>query len=165
MNFWDFFTFIACFSFANLVQLYHLRRVYDNPSWCLFPRAQNLALNVVSAQKIVLKIKTVDALAGNHALLLDLRKIMGDSKFLELCAGLDRTCRAIHKEQKPNYDMKRTVMDDLGDLIFIVESCSQVYAPGDLVSFIDDALRKLRAFSRENPLLPELDELRTPDAL
>lgn len=165
MNFCDFFIFIACFSFANLVQLYHLHRVNENPSWCLFPKAQHLALNLLAAQKIVLKMKTVDALAGDHALLLDLRKMMDDSKFLELCSGLDRTYRGIHKEQQQNYDKKDTLMDDLGDLDFIVKSCSQIYAPEDLVSFIDSAVKKLsRAFNRESPLLPELDELRSPDA-
>lgn len=164
MNFCDFFIFIACFSFANLVQLYHLHRVNENPSWCLFPKAKHLALNLLSAQKIVLKMKTVDALAGDHALLLDLRKMMDDSKFLELCSGLDGTYRGIHEEQQQNYD-KETLMDGLGDLDFIVKSCSQIYAPEDLVSFIDSAVKKVsRAFNRESPLLPELDELRSPDA-
>ncbi|KAJ9677820.1 hypothetical protein PVL29_022666 [Vitis rotundifolia] len=166
MNFCDFFIFIACFSFANLVQLYHLHRVNENPSWCLFPKAQHLALNLLSAQKVVLKMKTVDTLAGDHALLLDLRKIMDDSKFLELCSGLDRTYTGVHKEQQQNYDKKETLLDDLGDLDFIVKSCSQIYAPEDLVSFIDSAVKKLSgAFNRENPLLPELDELSSTDAL
>ena len=166
MNFSDFFIFVACFSFANLVQLYHLHRVYENPSRCILPRAEHLALNLVYTQKIVLKMITVEALAGNHALLLDLRKIMDDSKFLKLCSGLDRTYRGIHKEQQPNYDIKKTMMDNVGDLDLIVQSCSQVYAPEDLVSFIDSALRKLSSpFNREHPLLLELDEVRRPDAL
>lgn len=91
---------------------------------------------------------------------------MDDSKFLELCSGLDRTYRGIHKEQKPNYDMKKILMDDLGGLDLSVKSCSQVDAAEYLVSFLDSAVIKLSGpFNRENPFSRELDELRSPDAL
>ncbi|KAK9278901.1 hypothetical protein L1049_028482 [Liquidambar formosana] len=158
MNFYDFFIFIARFSFANLVQLDYLLGNNENPIRSTFPIARHLALNLISTQKIALKMRSVECLqAGNHGSLLDFRDTLDDPKFLELCMVLCRTYGLIHKHWECTYD-KNASMDDLRDLDFIKKFDSLECTPEDLVRFIDYAVTRLGGiYGGENFLLSELD--------
>ncbi|XP_021889029.1 jmjC domain-containing protein 4 isoform X2 [Carica papaya] len=131
MNFYDFFIFILQFSLANVVQLHNLYKNYEHP--ILFSHVgQNLALNLVSIQKILLKMKSIDGLPENKSN-VDLREVLDDPDFLKLCTSLDRTYSMIHEEQHRSFDAKDTLMVKLGDH-------SQISSIEDLISFIDHAV-------------------------
>lgn len=161
MNFYDFFIFIARFSFANLVQLYNLFRDHENLTWGSLPITRHLALNLESAWKIAAKMRSVEGTAGKHG--LDFRETLDDPNFLKLCTILGKTYTAIHKQC--TYDTKNALVDDLRDLDFVKDSASQLCGPEDLLKFIDSAVTRLCSISSlENFLQYESDEFQSSTA-
>lgn len=153
MNFYDFFTFIARFSLVNLVILFHLHRDYENQIWSSSPVARHLALNLVSIQKIALKMKSVDDVAGSFELFMDLKETLDDPELLKLCMGLCRTYGMIHEEEKWTCEMKKASMLDFEDYNSLISS------PEDLVKFIDFAVGKFSGnCSEQNILLSKLED-------
>lgn len=153
MNFYDFFTFISRFSLVNLVILFHLHRDYENQIWSSSPVARHLALNLVSIQKIALKMKSVDDVAGSFGLFMDLKETLDDPELLKLCMGLCRTYGMIHDEEKWTCEMKKALMLDFEDYNSLISS------PEDLVKFIDFAVGKFSGnCSEQNILLSKLED-------
>lgn len=154
MNFYDFFVFITCFCLANLVRLCYLLRDRESIQ-SLSPVAQHLALNLGSVRKIVCKIKSVGGgLAGNHGFFLDMRETLDDPRFLHLCTGLERVYEMIHKQQSCCFDTKKDLVEDLRDLDATRTYNSQVFTAEDLISFIDNAIKKLSCTYCEEIVLP-----------
>lgn len=153
MNFYDFFSFISRFSLVNVVILFHLRRDYENQIWSSSPVARHLALNLVSIQKIALKMKSVNDLAGSFGFFMYLKETLDDPEFLKLCMGFCRTYGMIHEEEKWTCEIKKALMLDFEDYDSLISS------PEDLVKFIDFAAGKFSGnFSEENILLSRLED-------
>lgn len=153
MNFYDFFSFLSRFSLVNVVILFHLRRDYENQNWSSSPVARHLALNLVSIQKIALKMKSVNDLAGSFGFFMYLKETLDDPEFLKLCMGFCRTYGMIHEEEKLTCEIKKALMLDFEDYDSLISS------PEDLVKFIDFAAGKFSGnFSEENILLSRLED-------
>ncbi|KAH9720354.1 JmjC domain-containing protein [Citrus sinensis] len=153
MNFYDFFSFLSRFSLVNVVILFHLRRDYENQIWSSSPVARHLALNLVSIQKIALKMKSVNDLAGSFGFFMYLKETLDDPEFLKLCMGFCRTYGMIHEEEKWTCEIKKALMLDFEDYDSLISS------PEDLVKFIDFAAGKFSGnFSEENILLSRLED-------
>ncbi|XP_057952213.1 arginine-specific demethylase JMJ20 [Malania oleifera] len=150
MNFYDFFIFIVRFCFANLVLLCYLLRDH-NPTWSSSPMAQTLALNLVSIQKIALKMKFDQGLAANIDF-VDFRETLDNTDFVKLCTVLSKTYgmiheQMIHEQWEQSCDIKKILVDGLRAFDFMKTSSSEIRTPEDLVNFIDIALAELGCVS------------------
>ena len=153
MNFYDFFIFITRFCLANLVQLCHLLRDCENPTWSSSALAQHLALNLQSVRKIAVKINSIGGVAGSHGFFLNIRETLEDPGFLNLCMGLERTYGMIHKQQSC-FDKKKDLLDDLTNFDIIRTYSSQICTAKDLVRFIDNAIVKISGINSDEIVLP-----------
>lgn len=143
MNFNDFYFFLAHFCLANVVELCCLQKNCKNSILSSSLVAQHLAMNLRSVRKIILEIRSVGGLAGNHGIFLDIRETLDDPSFLNLCTGLERVYGIIHKLKSDHFDTKKDLVDDLMDLDSVLSNCSRVFKAEDLVRFIDKAIAKL----------------------
>ncbi|XP_024025320.1 jmjC domain-containing protein 4 isoform X2 [Morus notabilis] len=143
MNFYDFFIFLARICFANLVQVCHQLRDAENLVWSLPSKIRHLTLNLVSIQKVALKMKSMEGLTRNHVLHLDFRETLDDPEFFELCMAWEKTYGTIYNQQKCDYHLEKSLTCDIRDLDIIRTLASQVSTPEDLVIFIDNIITKL----------------------
>lgn len=154
MNFYDFFMFLAHISFANLVQLCNLFKETGNRIWSSSPMAQHLTLNLVTIQKIALKMKSKEELTRNYRFHLDLRQTLDGPEFSKLCSVLGTTYGMIHKQQKLECETNKVSMDAIRDLNIIGTFSSQHCTnPEDLVKFIEHAFTNLRGICNEDNFL------------
>ncbi|KAL5538353.1 hypothetical protein UlMin_044532 [Ulmus minor] len=150
MNFVDFFIFLTRMCFANLVQVCYLlidEKNNKNPTRSLSPIARHLTSNLLSIQKVVSKMTSVE---GNPGIRLDFRESLNDSKFLKLCMALEDTYGAIHEQQKHDCHAEATLVNDIKDLDIIRTHSCQVSTPEDLVKFLEHVLTKLGGSSKSN---------------
>lgn len=143
MNFYDFFSFMVRFSFANIVQLCHLARSSVFGKCCSSHRSQHLIFNLESVKDIAIKMKGT-SVSDNYNMSLDFKSIMEEPTFLELCSQLERTYNSVHDQHAPIGDTKKYLVDDLVDTdlgkIFSIVVCN----PENLVNLIDDTLQLLK---------------------
>ncbi|KAL6007092.1 hypothetical protein ACLOJK_032588 [Asimina triloba] len=91
MNFFDFFIFITRFTLAHLFLLcHHVKK--DEHALSISPqKARHLTSNLLSIRKVALNMKSVEAFpAENCSPVSDVRKILEEPEFLDLCMGLKR---------------------------------------------------------------------------
>lgn len=140
MNFYDFFIFLVRFTFANLVQLYHLTSSIVSVNFLVgSQRARNIAFNLEFVRDMALKMKSV-GVEVIHGSTVDFTKMLKDATNLEFCSLLGRTYALIHDQCKVNYDMTQ------GGLMlfdFFESAGSRICTPDDLVSFINFTFTKL----------------------
>ncbi|KAK9066466.1 hypothetical protein SSX86_013788 [Deinandra increscens subsp. villosa] len=142
MNFYDLFNFIVRFSFANIVQLCYLAKSSVSAKWCASPITQNLIFNLESAKDIAEKMK-FRCVSENYNISLDIRSVLEEHAFLELCFQLERTYAFIHDKHEPIGDKKTFLIDDLLDMGLCKLLSTVVCNPDDLVNLIDDTLQNL----------------------
>lgn len=144
MNLYDFFNFMVRFSFANIVQLFHLSGGNVLSKWCSSSKARQLIFNLESAKDIATKMKFA-CLSDNYNISLDFRRILKEPTFLELCFQLERTYGFIHNHQHTDIDdLKKYLMDDLVDSGFSTLNSTVVSNPRNLAILIDDTLQNLK---------------------
>ena len=144
MNFYDFFTFISCFTLANLVLLCYINGRHGSPTGSSSTIAQHLLMNLGSIRKIASQMKDMHALEGNQDSVVDMIKTFEDPRFSKFCMDLGRTYVMIHEQSHLSFDFERASMGDLVDLnILKAYASSQVYTPEDLINFIDNAIAEL----------------------
>lgn len=144
MNFYDFFTFITCFTLANLALLCYLSGKYGNTPESSLTMTQHLVLNLGSVRKVALEMKSKHALDGNHDCFLDIMKISEDPRFSKLCAHLRRIFVTIHEQPYLSSEFDKSAVDYLMGLN-VLQTCSssRIYAPEDLIELIDNAVGEL----------------------
>nr|XP_043618126.1 2-oxoglutarate and iron-dependent oxygenase JMJD4 isoform X2 [Erigeron canadensis] len=143
MNFYDFFTFMVRYSFANIVQLLHLARRTTFGNQCSSHKAQHLIFNLKSAKDIAIKMK-LTCLSENHNILLDFKSILEESTFLELCSQLEITYDSIHYQHTPIVDTKKYLTEDLVDPGLCKLFSTVICNPENLAILIDDTLQYLK---------------------
>lgn len=139
MNFFDFFSFITCFAFANLILLHHLHEHEEDPTWNLRSLiVSQLTLNLNSSLKVVLSMESSEGLSCNSDIVYSAETLV-DPTFLELCSALGKIYEITNGSETQSYG---TWKDKFGDLdsrnIFSV-----VRTPQDLVNCINCALKSL----------------------
>lgn len=146
MHFYDFLTFLSCFTLANMVLLCYINGICRSPTGSSSTVSQHLSMNLGSIRKIALEMKKTYALEGNHDCILDITKTFEDPRFSKLCMDMGRTYAMIHEQEQPylSFDFESTSISDLIDLdVLKAYTSSQVYRPEDLIDFIDNAVAKL----------------------
>lgn len=150
MNFYDFFIFITRFALANITQIFLLQNVKDAASNSSI-KADHFVCNLKSIHAVASRMTSVDAFAPrnlsscsveNRSAFSDVKKILKEESFHQLCAALLKTYEYIHG-QGNNTEMRNSnrrgffrVADDI--TAFISEICG----PEDLVRLIEYALQK-----------------------
>ncbi|XP_058087944.1 arginine-specific demethylase JMJ20 isoform X2 [Magnolia sinica] len=171
MNFFDFFIFITRFSFANLSLLYHHVKTDENPIWVSPNRAHNLISNLISIHKVATKMKSVEAFAGvKQSAISDIRKILQEPEFIELCMALNRTYGSIDEQQKQCSGTNNTSLLARADFLHLgfVESIGfEVAGPEDLIRIIEQAATNLSCMGSDwnLSLSYELNDLESPTVL
>lgn len=140
MNFYDFFNFTVRFSFANIVQLFHLAKNSAFGKWCTSNKARHLIFNLESAKDIAIKMKQT-RLSENHNISLDFKSILEEPAFLQLCFQLEKTYASIHEQHHMIDDMK---IDKLVNTSRSKLFSTVVSNPENLVNLIDDTLQNLK---------------------
>ncbi|OAY79583.1 JmjC domain-containing protein 4, partial [Ananas comosus] len=141
MNFYDFFIFITRFALANITQIFLLQNVKDAASNSSI-KADHFVCNLKSIHAVASRMTSVDAFAPrnlsscsveNRSAFSDVKKILKEESFHQLCAALLKTYEYIHG-QGNNTEMRNSnrrgffrVADDI--TAFISEICG----PEDLV--------------------------------
>ncbi|CAI8597629.1 unnamed protein product [Vicia faba] len=147
MNFYDFFTFISYFTLANLVLLCYINRRDGSTTGNSSRVAQHLSMNIGSIRKIASEMKHGCGLEGNHDCVVDMIKTFEDPRFSKFCMQVGKAYLMIHGQSNLFSDSVGASMVDLVDLgVLEAHTSSQVYAPEDLIKFIDNAIAKLDDF-------------------
>ena len=73
--------------------------------------AHYLTLNLVTTQKIALKMKSKEELTRNYRFHLDFRQTLDDPEFSKLCSVLGTTYGMTHKQQKFECQANKVSMD------------------------------------------------------
>lgn len=150
MNFYDFFTFITCFTLANLALLCYLSAKYGSAPGSSSIVTQHLVLNLGSIRKVATEMKQMHALEGNHDCFLDIMKTLEDPHFTKLCMGLGRTYMMIHKQTNLSSEFEEAAVNYLMGLnVLKAYTSSQVYTPEDLIELIDNAVAELGDYDAE----------------
>ncbi|KAJ4962093.1 hypothetical protein NE237_022003 [Protea cynaroides] len=148
MNFSDFFIFISRFSLANLIQLYHLVRYHQNGACDLFTKIQHLASNLMSIRNVCVKMESIEGFGGNIAALLDIRDVLEEPEFLDLCMALSKTYEIMDEQRGQIPEMEKEIFGvDLEDISFIEASDTKVSTPKDLIRGLNYAFMKLNGIS------------------
>ncbi|GAB4845763.1 hypothetical protein Ancab_039170 [Ancistrocladus abbreviatus] len=142
MNFYDFFTFIVHMTFSNLVQLYHLTEDCKLSPLSSSSRARHIVLNLLSIQRIGLKMKST-CLMENHGISLDFKQTVADPPFLELCTVLDKTYNRLHDPFSPSSETRSNVLNGIQDSNFINTFDALMSTPENLSSLVDYAVNKI----------------------
>ncbi|XP_010248583.1 PREDICTED: jmjC domain-containing protein 4 [Nelumbo nucifera] len=144
MNLLDFFICISRFSFANLIQLYHLVRNYSNFTRDPLPRIQYLIINLTCLCKVALKMESMESLSGNEATLVGVLEVIGQSEFLDLCIALNGTYETVIG---PTSDINYSLGNNLVEMDFMEDYDFKVSNPKDLITVIECVLNKVGCFS------------------
>ncbi|XP_042501675.1 2-oxoglutarate and iron-dependent oxygenase JMJD4 [Macadamia integrifolia] len=147
MNYSDFFIFIVRLSFANLIQLYHLIRCYQNCADGLSARVQYLVSNIVSMRKVSVEMESIGGFRGHIATSLDLKEVLEEPEFLDLCRALHRTYEIIDNQVERSPETNEPFRVDLEDLDFFEASNTKVSTPRDLIRGLDYAFMKFNGIS------------------
>lgn len=151
MNFYDFFTFISHFTLANLVLLCYINRRNGSTTGNSSRVAQHVSMNIGSIRKIASEMKHSGGLEGNHDCIVDMIKTFEDPRFSKFCMQVGKTYLFIHGQSYLFSDFVGAATVDLVDLrILKAHTSSQVYAPEDLIKFIDNTIAKLGDFYIES---------------
>ncbi|XP_058787382.1 arginine-specific demethylase JMJ20-like isoform X1 [Vicia villosa] len=151
MNFYDFLTFISYFTLANLVLLCYINRRDGSTNGNSSRVAQHVSMNVGSIRKIASEMKHGGGLEGNHDLVVDMLKTFEDPRFSKFCMQVGKTYLMIHGQSDLFSDFVGASMVDLMEIgILKAYTSSKVYAPEDLIKFIDNAIAKLGDFYIES---------------
>ncbi|XP_060967962.1 arginine-specific demethylase JMJ20 isoform X1 [Cannabis sativa] len=143
MNFYDFLIFLARVCFANLVQICHLRGDGERSVCNMSPVAQQLTSNLVSIQKIALKVNSLEGLTKTHKSHFNSTETLSNPEFIKLCMVLEKTYGVIYSQQTSDYHSKRSLVDDIRDLDIIKGHTFEVSTPEDLAKLIDHFIRIL----------------------
>lgn len=146
MDFYDFFTFISYFTLANLVLLCYINRRDGSTTGNSSRVAQHVSMNVGSIRKIASEMKHDDGLEGNHDCVVDMIRLFEDPRFSKFCMQVGKTYLMIHGQSDLFSDFVGASMVGLMDIGILKAYTSKVYAPEDLIKFIDNAIAKLGDF-------------------
>ncbi|MED6211174.1 hypothetical protein PIB30_071164 [Stylosanthes scabra] len=141
MNFYDFFTFISCFTLANMVLLCYINGTHGNITQISSTISQHLLMNLGSIRKVASEMKDKHALNGNRDRAVDIMKTLEDPRFRKLCMDIGRTYLMIHEQSHLSFHFERASLIEIADLTVLkAYTSSQFYTPEDLIEFIDNAV-------------------------
>ncbi|CAK8566740.1 unnamed protein product [Lathyrus sativus] len=140
-------TFISYFTLANLVLLCYINRRNGSTTGNSSRVAQHVSMNIGSIRKIASEMKHSGGLEGNHDCIVDMIKTFEDPRFSKFCMQVGKTYLMINGQSNLFSDFVGASMVDLVDLdILKAHTSSQIYAPEELIKFIDNAIAKLGDF-------------------
>ncbi|PIA61786.1 hypothetical protein AQUCO_00200050v1 [Aquilegia coerulea] len=134
MNFSDFFSFMIRVAFANMIQLYLNVKNNEEHMRGSSPRTQPLVLNLLSIKKVCLSMKLVDA--ENRSSLLDVREVLKDPLFLELCRDMEINYQMIHDWEKCS-DTSEHSRINIDNLEFVDSNLFNMSCSEHLIRIID----------------------------
>ncbi|KAF9624648.1 hypothetical protein IFM89_012694 [Coptis chinensis] len=139
MNFCDFFSFIVRFSFASLILLYLSDKVNHKPMKGTLFSTQHVLSNLRFIKQVALSMKSVEALNENTSSLLEVREVLKEPLFVELCKDLERTYKMIYEQWEQRSDTNGPSIVNFDELELDKAAFPRVCRPEDLVRMIDFA--------------------------
>ncbi|XP_068637462.1 arginine-specific demethylase JMJ20 isoform X2 [Aristolochia californica] len=166
MNFFDFFTFITRISFANLVLVYHLLQNERSRCGTGSRRAQHHITNLKSVHVVASKMISVDAFTEKnlHCSLeedqfssIEIRKMLTEPEFIELCSKLNGTYEATNAGQgagirnsdadMEDHQLIQFLKSDLLDSDFVNAFGFKISHPKELIKAINNAIKYLNVIA------------------
>lgn len=173
MNFYDFLILLTRFALANMIPLYHLRNeevAVSNSS----NKAHHFMSNLVSIRAVASKMKSFEAFENlsscsveNRNAFSDVKKILEEKDFHELCMALVRTYETTDEQWKQNFELENTPLCPKGSLLlncsradcgvqnFVTASNSWISGPEDLIRLVEYAIINSSSTSGNFDLLSE----------
>lgn len=130
MNYHDFYTFITCFTFANMALLHEERKAQEGTTACTAVSSQ-LFKNLRSVREVALKMMQSAEELGNHTKMVNSTGILDDPCFLKFCNSLHKVYNMTHREQTTWNSSGALGDPDLRNLLL------KVCNPEELVNCID----------------------------
>ncbi|KAF5180815.1 Jmjc domain-containing protein [Thalictrum thalictroides] len=159
MNFSDFFSFMTRVALANIIQLYLNFKNTEKQLSSLSPSTQHLILNLLSIKKVSLSMKLVDT--ESSCSILDVREVLKDPLFLELCRDMEITYQMIYEHWTKCWDPIEHSRINFDELELVDSNLCKMCRSEHLIRLIDNVFSHFGVDSsiENSVLVSQLDEL------